>query len=145
MKTKAFAFICTMLVVLISSPAIGIAAHGQKRPLKKGILLVAFGSSIPEARTSFRNIEKRAKAAFPAIPIRWAYTSSIIRHKLAKEGTQLDSVELALAKMMDEDFTHVAALAQAYAGPDTFVTWHRRLGHLNHKKMRQVLKGMLTA
>ena len=44
-----------------------------------------------------------------------------------------------------KDFTRTAALAQAYAGPDTFVTWHRRLGHLNPVKMRQILKGVLTA
>ena len=84
------------------------SGHEHKRPVKKGILLVAFGSSIPEAQVSFENIDNKAKAAFPDVPIRWAYTSSIIRHKLAKQGKQLDSVEMALAKMMDEGFTHVA-------------------------------------
>jgi sirohydrochlorin cobaltochelatase len=40
--------------------------------------------------------------------VRWAYTSSIIRDKLAKSGQILDSPEVALAKMRDEKFTHVA-------------------------------------
>jgi len=76
--------------------------------MKKGILLVAFGSSMPQAQISFQNIDKRVKVTFPDVPVRWAYTSRIIRHKLAKQGKQLDSVEIALARMMDEGFTHVA-------------------------------------
>jgi sirohydrochlorin cobaltochelatase len=109
MNTKALVgLIFALLAVMAAGSAIGAEGHGQKRPMKKGILLVAFGSSIPEAQVSFRNIERRAKATFPDIPIRWAYTSSIIRHKLAKEGKRLDSAEVALAKMMDEEFTHVA-------------------------------------
>ncbi|MBW1946196.1 MAG: sirohydrochlorin cobaltochelatase, partial [Deltaproteobacteria bacterium] len=84
------------------------SGHGEKKPMKKGVLLVAFGSSMPEAQVSFKNIDKKVKAAFPGVPARWAYTSHIIRHKLAKEGKKLDSVEMALARMMDEGFTHVA-------------------------------------
>ncbi|MDY7037752.1 MAG: sirohydrochlorin cobaltochelatase, partial [Thermodesulfobacteriota bacterium] len=82
--------------------------HGEKRPTTKGILLVAFGSSVPEAQVSFINIDKEIRTAFPKVPVRWAFTSHIIRHKLAREGKRLDSVEMALAKMMDEGFTHVA-------------------------------------
>ena len=109
MKTKAvLGLIFALLIVLAAGPGIAGEGHGQKRTMKKGILLVAFGTSIPEAQKAFRNIERMAKAAFPGIPIRWAYTSSIIRHKLAKEGKQLDSVETTLARMMDEEFTHVA-------------------------------------
>lgn len=48
------------------------------------------------------------KAVHPDIPVRWAYTSHIIREKLAKQGKDLDSPEAALSKMMDEKFTHVA-------------------------------------
>jgi len=93
------------LLLTVSALAGG---HGQQREMKKGILLVAFGTSIPSAQVSFQNIEKRVKAAYPDIPVRWAYTSKIIRTKLAKTGQHLDSPETALAKMMDEGFTHVA-------------------------------------
>jgi len=78
-----FAILCSMLLMISSIQAGG---HGHDRPVKKGILLVAFGSSIPEAQVSFENIEKKVRAAFPDVPVHWAYTSSIIRHKLAKEG-----------------------------------------------------------
>ncbi len=82
--------------------------HGEKRPMKKGILLVAFGSSYPEAQVAFDNIDKKVKAAFPDIPVHWAYTASIIREKMAKQGKEMDSVVTALAKMMEAGFTHVA-------------------------------------
>jgi sirohydrochlorin cobaltochelatase len=78
------------------------------REMKKGILLVAFGTSVAKAQVSFRNIEEKVKAAHPDIPVRWAYTSKIIRDKLAKHGQKVDSPETALAGMMDEGFTHVA-------------------------------------
>ncbi len=104
-KLKSFIIILSIIFCCNIALAKG---HEHKRPVKKGILLVAFGSSIPEAQVSFENIDNKAKAAFPDVPIRWAYTSSIIRHKLAKQGKHLDSPEVALAKMMDEKFTHVA-------------------------------------
>ncbi len=96
-----------MLATLMALPALA-GGHGHKREMKKGILLVAFGTSVPRAQVSFKNIEKKVKTAYPDIPVRWAYTSKIIRDKLAKSGQHLDSPETALAKMMDEGFTHVA-------------------------------------
>jgi len=83
-------------------------SHGRQADKKVGILLVAFGSSKPSAQVSFDNIDKKVKSTYPAIPVRWAYTSHIIRNKLAKQGKYLDSAEVALAKMQDEGFTHVA-------------------------------------
>jgi sirohydrochlorin cobaltochelatase len=82
--------------------------HGEEKEMKKGILLVAFGSSYPQAQVSFENIEQEVKKAFPETPVRWAYTSKIIRDIMAKKGEDLDSPALALSKMMDEGFTHVA-------------------------------------
>ncbi len=83
-------------------------AHGDKRPMKKGILLVAFGSTIPEAQVSFENIEKAVKESFPGVPVYWAYTSRIIIDKMSKEGKYLATPAEALARMMRENFTHVA-------------------------------------
>lgn len=103
---KRWLILC--LIVLLF-PVICLAnSHGPQRVVKKGILLVAFGSSLPEAQVSFENIDKRVKLKFPDIPVHWAYTSSIIRKKLAKQGKHLDSVTIALSKMMDQSFTHVA-------------------------------------
>ncbi|MFZ7125352.1 MAG: sirohydrochlorin cobaltochelatase [Desulfobacterales bacterium] len=95
------------LIFLFASVA-WAAAHGKEKTRKTGILLVAFGSSEASAQVSFDNIERKVMSAYPDVPVRWAYTSSIIRRKLAGQGRQLDSPEVALARMQDEGFTHVA-------------------------------------
>jgi sirohydrochlorin cobaltochelatase len=99
----------SMLFVFIVGNLHLMAGHGhQKKEKKVGILLVAFGSSEESAHVSFRNIEKMVKKKCSGIPVKWAFTSHIIRRKLARQGKHLDSPEVALAKMIDEGFTHVA-------------------------------------
>lgn len=103
-------FLVSLLIVLafVLQTGLVLASHGDDRPVKKGILLVAFGTSMPEAQVAFKNIDEKVKKAFPGVEVRWAFTSYIIREKLAKEGKKLDSTAVALAKMKDENFTHVA-------------------------------------
>jgi sirohydrochlorin cobaltochelatase len=106
---KVNVFVVTFFVLL--SMLVGVAAasnHGGSKEQQKAILLVAFGSSEESAQISFENIDKSVKKAYPDIPVKWAYTSHIIRKKLASQGKLLDSPEVALAKMVDEGFTHVA-------------------------------------
>jgi sirohydrochlorin cobaltochelatase len=89
-----------------------LAAEGSGgTPTKKAILLVAFGTSIPEAQKAYDQVDGAVRKTFPGVEIRWAYTSKIIRAKLAKQGKLLDSPEMALARMMEEGFTEVAALS----------------------------------
>lgn len=107
MKRTLFTAIWILAGLWLCTAAIA-AGQGLKRPDKTGILLVAFGTSIPQAQAAFNNIDQKVKQAYPGIAVRWAYTSSIIRRKLARQGTHYDSPEMALAKMMDEGFTHVA-------------------------------------
>ncbi|MBF0388695.1 MAG: sirohydrochlorin cobaltochelatase [Desulfamplus sp.] len=107
MVKRGIVFIMAIIFIFIAF-SVASAAHGKKQETKKGILLVAFGSSEESAQVSFDNIDKKTKAAFPDIPVYWAYTSHIIRNKLAKQGKVLDAPEVALAKMMAEGFTHVA-------------------------------------
>jgi sirohydrochlorin cobaltochelatase len=84
----------------------------EKKPfMKKAILLVAFGTSVTKAQKVFEHIDTQAHQTFPETEIRWAYTSRIIRAKLARQGTLLDSPEVALAHLMDEGYTHVAVLS----------------------------------
>ncbi len=88
-----------------------LAKQGERPPAKKAVLLVAFGTSDPEAAKTFEIIEKRARERFPGIEMRWAYTSKMVRAKLAKQGRLLDSPETALARLMGEGYTHVAILS----------------------------------
>ncbi len=78
---------------------------------KKAILLVAFGTSVPEARKAFDRIDSQVKAAFPGVDVRWGFTSGIIRAKLAGQGEHSDSPEAVFAGLMDAHYTHVAVLS----------------------------------
>ena len=101
--------VALVLLALVCAPAAALAGHhGDDRPMKTGILLVTFGTSVPEAQAVYAGVEKAITAAHPDIAVRWAYTSRIIREKLAKQGQVCDSPVSALARMQDENFTHVA-------------------------------------
>ena len=121
-------FSSLFIAVCLSTVALAAGGHGHKKEKKVGILLVAFGSSEASAQVSFENIAKKTKTAYPDIPVRWAYTSTIIRKKLAKQGRQLDSPEVALAKMQDEDFTHVAVQSLHTIGGDEYHDLRRTVG-----------------
>ncbi len=108
---KAWVFALTLVVSLTAGNINGFPAHGEKPAAKQAILMVAFGTSVPEAQKAFDQIDAEAKKNFPAMEIRWAYTSRVIRNKLAKQGRLLDSPEVALAKLMDEGYSHVAILS----------------------------------
>ncbi len=108
MRSWKFCIVASVTLFCLLAGIAMASSHDAKKDQKTGILLVAFGSSEASAQVSFENIDKHVKARYPEIPVRWAYTSHIIRRKLAKQGKFLDSPEVALAKMMDEGFTHVA-------------------------------------
>jgi sirohydrochlorin cobaltochelatase len=105
---KLYRLLLTLVLLTVFGTVHAHADHGQKVSKKVGILLVAFGSSEESAQVSFENLDQKVKTAYPGIPVRWAYTSHIIRAKLAEQGKLLDSPEVALAKMQDDKFTHVA-------------------------------------
>lgn len=108
MRKRKCASILSIVFVFLLTGVAGAAHHGGDQEKKEGILLVAFGSSVPSAQVSFENIEEEVTKAYPDIPLQWAYTSHIIRKKLASQGKYLDSPAVALAKMLDQGFTHVA-------------------------------------
>jgi sirohydrochlorin cobaltochelatase len=128
MKTRCLKIVLALLVGVSLAGSAAAGMHGHARPKKIGILLVTFGTSYPEARTAFDTIDAKVKALFPETPVRWAYTSSIIRHKLAKQGLYFDSPEMALAKMMDEGFTHVAVQSLHTIAGEEFHDLRRNAG-----------------
>lgn len=116
------------LFFVLAATGFASGGHGDDAAKKVGILLVAFGSSEASAQVSFENIDKKVKAAYPDIPVRWAYTSHIIRAKLAKQGKSLDSPAVALAKMQDEEFTHVAVQSLHTMGGAEYHDLRRTVG-----------------
>ena len=127
-NAKVILIIAVTITSICLSVAIWASDHGHIAPKKVGILLVAFGSSEPNAQVSFDNIDKQAKAKYPGIEIRWAYTSTIIRKKLARQGKLLDSPDVALAKMQDEGFTHVAVQSLHTIGGSEYHDLRRTVG-----------------
>ena len=128
MKNKYMIFVMAIVASICLWTNVWAGGHGDKAPKKVGILLVAFGSSELSAQVSFENIDKKVKTTYAGIPVRWAYTSTIIRKKLAKQGKHLDSPEVALAKMQDEGFTHVAVQSLHTIGGEEYHDLRRTVG-----------------
>lgn len=87
-----------LLLALLFIPACASKAR-LSTPDREGILLVAFGTSQPGARAAFSRIEEKYREAFPHIPITWAFTSRIIRNKLADKGMKTATLDDALREL----------------------------------------------
>jgi sirohydrochlorin cobaltochelatase len=76
--------------------------------MKPGILLAAFGASNRQAHQTLRLFDEKVRQRFADVPVRWAFTSGLIRDRLAARRMKTDSVTKALQKMCFEKYTHVA-------------------------------------
>lgn len=103
---RVFTLILALALTLACTQA--FAGHGAPKAKKTGILLVAFGTTVEEARPALDRMGERVRAAHPDVPVRWAYTAKMIRTKLRSEGIAAPSPAEALAGMAEEGFTHVA-------------------------------------
>jgi len=119
-------------------------ATDRSVPLKKGILLIAFGTSTPQALAAYQHVEQKVRTAFPDTPIRWAFTSAVMRKKPAGAGHFADSVEMSLARMMADGITHVAVQAlHVISGKEHHdLTINCRLFGQMYGGFRQVLMGL---
>ena len=105
MSCAVFVFVVCLFGLLSAS---AFASEHAKPEGKQGILLVAFGTSEPDARAAIDGIVVSVRNAFPDAEVRLSYTSNIIRRKILKEeGLVVDTPPIALAKMQDEGFTSV--------------------------------------
>jgi sirohydrochlorin cobaltochelatase len=112
--------------------------------VKTGILLVAFGTRTPQALAAYQLVEQKAQAVFQDISIRWAFTSAIMRKIMAGAGHPVDSVEISLARMMDEGVTHVAVQSlHVISGKEHHdLTVNCRLFGRMHGGFHQVMMGL---
>jgi sirohydrochlorin cobaltochelatase len=76
--------------------------------MKQGILLAAFGSSGRQSESALQLFDAEVRARFPGMAVRWAFTSLLMRERLAMERKKTDSVRKALEKMAFERYSHVA-------------------------------------
>ena len=75
--------------------------------MRKAILLVAYGAVSSQGRRVLVNIDERVRTAFPGFSVRWAYSSPILRMRLAQSGLKSDSVIKALERLWFEHFVEV--------------------------------------
>lgn len=75
---------------------------------KSAILLVAWGAFTPQAKLALSYFETLCRRRFPAMPIRWAYTSLILRERLLARRQKSDSVYKALKRLWLENFQAIA-------------------------------------
>ena len=75
---------------------------------KSAVLVVSFGTSMPEARKAIDSLVDAARKDFPSSDVRLAFTSNIIRRKVAREtGEAIPNPVQALAALNDEGFSEV--------------------------------------
>ena len=101
-------FIITLsLLLLLLVPQVSSA----KDSAKSAILVVSFGTSVPEARKAIDNLVNTARKAFPDSEVRLSFTSNIIRRKIAREsGDIIPNPVQALAQLNDDGFTDVVVM-----------------------------------
>lgn len=99
-------FFCALLIVitLIGACFAAPADKDKAKAKENAILIVSFGTSMPEARKAIDNLVNSAKKEFPKYDVRLAFTSNIIRRKLDKS---IPNPVQALAALNDEGFKNV--------------------------------------
>ena len=124
LKILATAFLVVALCAPCAHAKTDVAAKSRE-----AILIVAFGTSVEKARSSYANVEKQVKAAFPGQEVRWAWTAhSLLRSggkdmlspqealaKLATEGTKDVSV-LSLHVIPGAEYNNIVQYAAAFEG-----------------------------
>ena len=101
-RTLTHSCIRPLLFVLLLLAALnlyGTSHAAEDAAPREGILLVAFGTSVPEAQPAFKAVDAEFKKAFPGAPVVWAYTSQIIRKKLAEQGQPVGGISDGLAQL----------------------------------------------
>lgn len=110
----------------------------------EGLLIVAFGTSHREALSSYRNTEQTLATCFPSEKTSWAYTSDIIRRKIAKEGRPIPSIQESLKTLSDKGITNLRVQSLHMAAGEEFSqmerTIQRYLDH-NSSSFEKVLIG----
>ncbi|MEG2173288.1 MAG: sirohydrochlorin cobaltochelatase [Desulfovibrionaceae bacterium] len=112
-------FLMILVCCLLLPPSTSAAGE------KKATLLVAFGTTVESAMPSLNALH----AAYTAQgdPVLWAYTSDIIRRKLAKQGKPVLSVHAALNKAAAMGITELTVQSLHVAPAEEFSQLERMI------------------
>ncbi len=89
------------------------------------IVLVAFGTTRPPALKLYASIDKLYRSHFPGHEIRWAFTSTMVRQKLNREGIGLDSPIEAARKLKHHGYTRAVFQSLHVVPGQEFEKLHR--------------------
>ena len=102
-------FTALILALLLITPAMSSANESAGK--KSAMLVVSFGTSMPEARKAIDNLVNSVKKEFPGVDVRLSFTSNIIRRKIQREqGEFIPNPSQALANLNDEGFSCVTVI-----------------------------------
>ena len=102
-------FVAIILVIAMLIPSVSFAEEEVQD--KSAMLVVSFGTSMPEARKAIDNLVNAVKKEFPSADVRLAFTSNIIRRKVQKEqGEFILNPSQALAQLNDEGYSYVTVI-----------------------------------
>jgi len=76
--------------------------------MRRAILLVAFGASSAQGRNALAGFDALVRGRYPGTPVRWAYTSLLLRERMAQARQKSDSVYKAVLRLGLERFEAVA-------------------------------------
>lgn len=76
--------------------------------MKIAVLLAAYGSANPQSQRAITNFENLCRMRFPEMPVRWAFTSLLLRERMANMRKKSDSLTKALEKLRHEQYRFVA-------------------------------------
>lgn len=75
--------------------------------MKRAILLVAYGTNSPQGQTALKQFDAKVREYFPLWPVRWAFSSHLLRERLARARRKSDSVTKALEKLAFENYSTI--------------------------------------
>ena len=98
----------------------GCAEEPAMDSKSEAILVAAFGTTVTEAREAYDRFEQAARDRFKEKEVRWAFTSTQVRKKLADQGIVRESVGEALAGLAKDGYRKIAVLPlQVIPGVET--------------------------
>lgn len=118
--------LCLMLCLLLTACG-SRHAFMNGETAREGVLLVAFGTSVPEAQPALDAVDAAFKAAFPQQPVVWAFTSQIIRKKLAAEGRPVGSIGEGLEQLAAQGVRVVRVQSLHVMAGEEFAAMERAL------------------
>ena len=94
-----------LLLLVTALVALGVSAAAQE---KAALLMVHFGTTYDETRgKTIDAINEKARASFPELTVREAYTSRIVIRKLKERGIEKLTPLEALIRLRADGFTRV--------------------------------------